>query len=280
MSDAPAPLIPLSQKERAPKVPPSSDLTFLECRACGKKMYGLGKQMRLANHVKHRHPDQWKGPAGRKPVAAGPKPPAVAAPKPRTVAANLTNLDPKPVPQRKPAAESLASAVSSVASILQWIDPPFGNALKFSASAIGEAADDALAGTWIDRKALQGGNVAVRKFQHFRGASLPVLIFLMTHDATIPRDAEGNALGPGRMFYALQDTAKEALEDSLICAVPRIKAQAARREKALEALEELKAIDPEIRDSDDPLGTLLERILFERQMPPQASPADDAVPSA
>lgn len=279
-------IIPLSTKERAPQVAPASELSFAECKRCSRKFYGVGKQMRLANHVKHKHPDQWKGPAGKGgrraagAVETKPRPELPA----RTVAENLTDLgkgdgSPTPVPRRKPAAESIASGVSSVASVLQWIDPPTGNALKFSAAAIGEAADDALAGTWIDRKALQGGNVVVKKAQHFKGAALPVLIFLMTHDATMPRDAEGNVLGPGRMFYALEDTAKEALSDALICAVPSMKAKAAKQAKAMEALEELKAIDPEIRQSADPLGTLLERILFERPMPPAAEASEDAVPT-
>jgi hypothetical protein len=261
MPDLPAlPEIPLSTKERAPKIGPSAnELTKVVCPHCAKEMFGVGKNARLANHIKFRHPDKWQGSA--KKAAAAAKQAPKAAPT-RTIADNLGNLSGQPVPRRRPAADTIASGISSIAGVIQWVDPPVGNALKFAAPAMGELVDDAAAGTVVDRKLLQGANVAKTKIEHFRGASLPFLILLMTHDQTIVRDAEGNFLAPGRMYFALEDHALDALEDALTCAVPRIKARAARQEKALLALEELKAIDPEIRESEDPMRTLLERIIF------------------
>jgi hypothetical protein len=145
--------------------------------------------------------------------------------------------------------------VTTLARVAQKVDPPTGKALRFEAPAAGNAIDTAVAGTFIDRLAVQKIAGASERWEQLGSVlSLPVMIFMI---GRFPDLAD-----------VFEEDLREAMEDVIIANVPLLEKKAARTKRATDALQRLGAIDPAVAASEDPIGDLL-RGFFEPDAPPE-----------
>jgi hypothetical protein len=67
---------------------------------------------------------------------------------------------------------------------------------------------------------------------------------------------------------------REAIEDVLVQSMPLLRKRAARTKATIDAASELRAIDPELADSEDPIGDIMRS--FFMQAPANAGATEDA----
>jgi hypothetical protein len=224
-------------KPQAAKPEPKST----KCRYCTETFEGQWGSARRGMHEKKVHPDEWtRAKAGVKPAKKVAKK-APAAKKPIT----------GPVTQAKgrriPAAESIGRNLGRLGKLVGNVDGPLGRAIAFSAPATGDAVDELVAGTVVDRVVIQRFAGAADKWEKFGGVvAFPVLIALVSRNP--------------QLFIPLEDDLREATLDVIIASIPTFEKQAAKERKAVDALARLKKVDERYANSDDPIKLILEDI--------------------
>ena len=250
-----------SRHETAPTTekPPAKDYPCPHC----DKVYTNGpdflRRVNLDNHIKHRHTD-------RPPVI--PKAGRNAGLKHPRAKAAVKAVGPEPKPKaRKPAGDNLAllwEGGAQAAALLGQV--PLARSMKFSAPAAGQAIDQAIAGTLVDRKIIQPLAVGAEKWEAVSAVvSLNLIVWLATNYPA--------------MGVALQAPARRAVEEIMVLSVPMLRKKVEKDRKLAEALEELKHLDPAgFGTDDDPIGTILES--FFAAAPEQPVTAEEQVANA
>ena len=225
-----------SKPKAAEKAPISSG-----CHFCAQTFEGPTRFFQRGTHEKKAHHDQWlAAKAGVKPKKATAKK-ATTAKKPPAKAA--------PSGRRIPAAESLTKNIARGARMFASVNPPMGRALAFSAPATGQAIDDVVAGTYVDRKVIQRFAGAADKWDRLGGVlSFPILFGIV---ATKPE-----------FFPLLEADLREATIDVIIASLPTLEKQKQREDKAVAALVRLGEVDERYAKTDDPVGLMLRDLLY------------------
>jgi hypothetical protein len=228
-----------------PAEKPASDPAISKCRFCPDEFTGGARFVQRGLHEKRKHPDEWK--AGRKePVKKATK--AKKAPV-KKATASVTS----PRAKRISAAESIATNVGRVAKFLGGVDAPLSRALVFSAPATGQAVDELVAGTVVDRIVVQKFAGVSDKWERLGGViAFPVLVAVISRNPAL--------------FPALESELRDATLDVLIANIPTLEKQKAREQKAVQALRKLGQIDERFATSTDPIGLILQD-LFAFQEP-------------
>jgi hypothetical protein len=123
------------------------------------------------------------------------------------------------------------------------VDQPTGAAIMFEAGALGVAIDKAIAGTIVDKPLQKGAAVAERFEPLVPLITMPAMVFMLSRNP--------------QMESVLEGELREALEDVLVQSLPLLKARAKRTRETVDALEELKIIDHDLADAEDPIGSIL-----------------------
>lgn len=235
-----------SAPQAAAKEPESSGPKEVECRYCTETFKGPAGPLVRGRHEKKQHPTEWaKDRAGtakmRKPSAK------------KTTAKKTTGTSRKAT--TRPASTTTArrtSAADTIKSTLEMLggflsragaDIPTCRALLFSAPAVGEAADDVLAGTVVDRY-MQPFVKSADKWERVGGTiGFPIMVAIVSAKPDLYQVFEGQL--------------RSAALDVLIGSVPSLKKQAQKERDAVAALAELGEVDERYRDAKDPLGLIL-----------------------
>jgi hypothetical protein len=199
-------------------------------------------------HVKKLHPEHFAGATFRndkKPTkSASPARKAPAKPKPSPPPAN-GGAKPKP---RKSGSETLGMIVDGAGQIVGAVDPLMGGVLAFEADAAGEAIDKACAHTVIDRAVIQPLAGGAEKWNDLGAVvSLPAMMLLI------------RAHPP--LVVPLEKHLRTAIGRVMAASLPAVKRRVTEEKKVLDALKELKAIDPAFAEDEDPIGTILQSLL-------------------
>jgi hypothetical protein len=243
-----------STQETAPK-PAAAAPASATCHFCSSTFEGPARWFQRGRHEKDKHHDQWlASKAGVKPKAK--KSTAKAQPKPKApVTGRVTG------PKRISASETIARNLGRVAKLVAQVDAPLGRALVFSAPATGQAVDELVAGTVVDRIVLQKFAGAADKWEKFGGViAFPVLIAIVSRNPAL--------------FDVLEDDLRDATLDVIISSIPTLEKQKAKEKKAVDALRRLGQIDERYAITDDPIGLIL-RDLF--ATPTEANDDGEAV---
>jgi len=231
----------LSPHESAPVAPakPVASAASLTCRYCPEVFTGPGRNWARGRHAKAQHRAEWE--AAKAGVAPKKKAPAKkAAPAKKTTVVT-------PGKKRIPAAESIGRNVARVGKMLGSIDPPMSRALVFSAPATGQAVDELVAGTVVDRLVVQKFAGVADKWERLGGViAFPVLIAVISRNPNL--------------LPVLEDDLRDATIDVLIASIPTLEKQKAREDKAVSALRKLGQIDERFANTDDPVGLMLRDI--------------------
>lgn len=224
-------------KPKAAATPPAST----SCRFCSQTFEGPVRFFNRGAHEKKAHHDQWAAAkAGVKPKKATAK--KQAAPKKPVTAKSAPG-------KRIPAAESLAKNIARGARMFASVNPPMGRALEFSAPATGQAIDDVVAGTYVDKKVIQRFAGAADKWDRLGGVlSFPLLFGIVT-------------VKP-ELFAMLEADLREATVDVIISSIPSLEKQKKREDQAVGALLKLGEIDERYANTDDPVGLMLRDLLY------------------
>ena len=224
-------------KPKAATPPPASS----DCHYCSETFEGPARFFRRGAHEKDKHHDQWiAAKAGVKPKKSTAK---KAAPKPRPATGPVTG----PKSKRIPASETISLALGMAGQAVAKVDGPMGRALVFSAPATGEAVDELVAGTVVDRMVIQKFAGAADKWEKVGGIiAFPVLIAVISRNPAL--------------FQPLEGQLRAATVDVINASIPTLKKKAASEKKAAESLSELGKIDPRYAESDDPIKLILEDI--------------------
>ena len=228
-----------TKPKAAEKAPPSSD-----CRYCPKVFTGGARFVQRGLHEKRDHNEEWL-----KAKATGEKPKKKAAkkaPAARPVGAAKG--------KRIAAGESIAQAVSLASQLVVRVDGPMGRALHFSAPATGEAIDELIAGTVVDRVVVQKFAGAADRWEKVGGViAFPILI------ALVSRNLE--------LFPVLEDQLRSATVDVITASIPTLEKKRNREKKAADSLRRLGEVDARFANSDDPILLFLQDIFN----PPEAT---------
>ncbi len=198
-------------------------------------------------HEKQKHNEEWlKAKAtGKKPTKKRAAPKKPSAPK-----AKSTVIDPR----RIPVAESVDRNLGRLAKFVVRVDVPVGRAIGFSSAATGQAIDEVVAGTYVDRKVIQPLAGYADKWEKFGGViSFPILI------AIASRSQE--------MYNLLEDDLREATLDVIVASIVPLEKKAAREKKAVDALRRLGQVDERYATTDDPIGLILRDIFAPPEEP-------------
>lgn len=226
-----------SDEEVIPQAPPEA-VPVVTCRYCSEVFEGAPRLIRRGLHEKKAHPDEWA-----KAKAGGPKPKPKKAPAKKATPKAPTKPS-APKPRRTSTASALSAVLSNAAPLVGRVDPPLSRALMFSAPATGAAIDELLAGTFVDRMALQPLAKGADKWDRLGGViAFPVLV------AVVSRRPQ--------MFEPLQGYLRDSLTDVLVQSIPAMKQKQARERKAVEALSSLREVDERYAQAEDPIGVLL-----------------------
>ena len=234
----------VSANESKPKAPEKQP-EATSCRYCSKTFdsFGPARYFQRGAHEKKDHHDQW--------LAAK----AGVTPKKATAKRAAAPGKPKPAPskptggKRIPAAESLTKNIARAARMFSSVNPPMGRALAFSAPATGQAIDDVVAGTYVDKKVIQRFAGAADKWDRLGGVlSFPVLFGIVT--------------AKPEFFPLLESDLREATIDVIIASIPTLEKQKQREDKAVAALLRLGEIDDRYAATDDPVGLMIRDLLY------------------
>lgn len=228
-----------------------------QCRYCTETFEGGFGAARRGQHEKKVHHEDWL-----KSKATGSKPKsrkAAAAKNPAAPKAAKSPTDTKS--KRIKAGDGISMVLSGLAQMVVKVDGPVGRALIFSAPATGDAVDELVAGTFVDKKVLQPFAGAADKWEKVGGIiAFPVLIAVISRNPAL--------------FNPLEEQLRAATVDVINAAVPSLEKKKQREKKAADSLGRLGAIDPRYADSDDPIKLILEDIFGAKIM----SPGDDVPP--
>ena len=232
----------LSTTEVTPRAPVTSAESIVKtCPECGATKSKLGVPF-LTNGQLGTHRAQvhgYRNPEGAKKSHHAAKPATAAKPTTATTAKKPT----APTRARRPLGESLAKIALQIGRIVNTVEPPTGAAIMFEAGALGEAIDKAIAGTIIDKPLQKAAGVSDRFEPLVPLITMPAMIFLLSRNPAIEKHIEGEL--------------REALEDVLVQSLPLLRKRAARTKATVDALAELRALDPDIIRGVDPIGDLL-----------------------
>ena len=257
----------LSKNELTPQaveVPgPSSNSLILECPECGATKNKVGVPFitkgQVGTHRANVH--GYRAPAAPK-KSATPAKSSTAPKKSATPAKSSTSPSPSPARgtrSRKPLGEMISLVVLKAGRLVAQIEPPTGAVLMFEAGALGQAIDDAIAGTFID-KPLQSVAGSAGKLEPLVPLlTLPAMIFMASRDP--------------KMGAVMEGEIREAIEDVLVQSLPLLRKRAQRTKATVEALGELHELDPAVYGAEDPIGVILDSFF---EGPPAEAPADGA----
>lgn len=240
----------LSDKEIVPTAGPTTEPETLlkKCPECGATKMKTGlpfvteKQVSIHRMKSHgyRKPDA-------KPTAKPSIPAKSAAPK-TTAKPAVVRTSSK---ARRPLGESIARIVLQVGRVMNGLPGmgPTGAAIMFEAGALGVAVDRVIAGTIVDKPLQKAAGVSERFEPLIPLVTMPAMIFMLSRNPAAAGMIEGEL--------------REALEDVLVQSLPLLKHRAQRTQQTVNALAELKAIDPDLAASQDPIGDIM-RGFFEQ----------------
>ena len=212
------------------------------CRYCAEDFDGGFRFAKRGMHEKKEHRTEWEAARqpGAKKVARAKKATKKAAPAKKPA----TRITPA---KRISAADSIATNVGRVAKLLGGLDAPLSRALVFSAPATGQAVDELVAGTVVDKLVVQRIAAVSDKWERLGGViAFPVLVAVISKNPAL--------------FPVLEDELREATMDVLIANIPTMEKKKAREKKAFETLSRLGQVDERYAATDDPLRLLLEDI--------------------
>lgn len=228
-----------------------------QCRYCTDTFDGQWGSARRGMHEKKAHPDEW---AKAKATGSKPKSRKAAAPK-KPTAPKAKVTPPAGGKRRIPAGDSIATTLGMAAQLVVKVDGPTGRALQFAAPAAGDAVDELVAGTFVDRKVLQPFAGAADKWEKVGGIiAFPVLIAVISHNPAL--------------FQPLEAQLRSATVDVINASIPTLKKRAANEKKAADSLAELGKIDPRYAESNDPIRLILEDIFGVQIVAPEGDGAD------
>ena len=232
-----------SQAETKPKPPPEAP-KVATCHFCTETFEGQWGSARRGMHEKKAHPDEWA-----KAKAVGHKPKtkkAAAEKKPAAKKASGAVSASGAKSRRIPAGDSISTTLGMAAQLIIKVDGPTGRALQFAAPAAGDAVDELVAGTFVDKRVLQPFAGAADKWEKVGGIiAFPVLIAVISRNPAL--------------FQPLEAQLRSATVDVINGSIPTLKKKAANEKKAAEALSELGKIDERYL-GDDPIRMILEDI--------------------
>jgi hypothetical protein len=200
-----------------------------QCPYCAQTFKGgIGGQLSLGRHKAREHSDKPK------------TPPVKRTPAKRTPS--------KAVVVRKDASGSIAEIFGSASAILRPIDPVMSGVLGFEAPAAGVAIDGLIAGTFVDKKAVQPMLTGREKWESVSAIlALPLLIKLVQ-------------INPA-MAIPLETPLRRAVGQVLVASLPVMRKKVAEDKKLKDALIELKVLDPVFAEIEDPVGAILMSLL-------------------
>ena len=234
----------MSKNETVPSAPRETDAgpPSVTCHYCTESFEGGARWFARGRHEKSKHKQEWE--ASKKPGAKKPAPKRttvkrVAAPKKVTGATGS---------KRVSAADALSDNIGRGARLLGAINPAMSRALVFSAPAAGQAIDEVVAGTIVDR-VVQPFAKAADKWDRLGGVlSFPILFAIVSAKPD--------------MLPMLEEDLREATIDVLIASIPTLIKKKEREKKAFDALAKLGEVDARYRDNADPVGLMLRDLLF------------------
>lgn len=245
----------LSQTESVPVAAVEPSKIGLECPECGATKGKMGlpflTKAALGTHRATIHGVYSEDPKKQRKRAAPKKSPA------KNVSRETSRPTTPRTPTRRPLGESLARIILQVGRIVNSIEPPTGAAIMFEAGALGEAVDKLVAGTFIDKPLQKGASVAEKFEPLVPLVTMPAMVFMLSHNPALESVLEGEL--------------REALEDVLVQSLPLLRRRATRTKQTVDALAELKVIDPNLASSDDPIGDILHDF-FAMTLPPSDMP--------
>jgi hypothetical protein len=231
----------VSQNEHAPKAPkePTISAGASSCAYCAETFEGPARYFTKGRHEKAAHFDEWQKNRDNPKAAKAKKAPAAK----KTTRTTVTG----PKDKRIPAGESISRNLVRVAKLFGRVDPVVGRAVTFSAPATGQAVDDLVAGTFIDKMAIQRFAGAADKWEKFGGIiAFPILIALVSRNPDL--------------FTVLEDDLRDATLDVIIASIGSLEKQKAKEDKAISALARLGRVDERYAQTDDPIGLILRDI--------------------
>lgn len=258
----------LSQLETAPTapadLPPDPDEAKgnprRQCPECGATTNAMGLPFLTDAALKvHRA----RGHGVVEPGGKGPMAPKGTAPKKAPGAAKKVPGPKKTTTQtsvRRPLGPELAKIFLQLGRIINTVEPATGATIMFEAGALGEAIDKLVVGTFVD-KSLQKAATASDRFAPLVPlVTLPAMIFMVSHNEAMGGMLEGEI--------------REAMEDVLIQSLPLLRKRAQRSKAAVDALAELRGIRPDLAESEDPIGEMINELFTG---PPAAEQPGDGV---
>jgi hypothetical protein len=233
-----------NQDERTPQAPAASPAATT-CRFCTATFEGPARWFQRGKHEKEKHHEEWM--AAKAGVKTPKKRTAKAQPKPKNPTVRTQTARSTVVKKRISAAESLGSVLGVLAKIVGQVDVPVGRAIQFSAPAAGQALDELVAGTVVDRIAVQKFAGAANKWDKVSGVlSFPVLIAVVSRN-------------PG-LYDVLEDQIRDAALDVIASNIPTMEKKKDREKKAFDALTRLGQVDERYANAVDPLGLFIQDI--------------------
>lgn len=228
-----------SDAETPPQAAPSTPES-VTCRYCPSTFEGPARFIRRGRHESKDHPDEYlKAKAtGRKPKA---RKTSKAAKKPAATK-SVT-----PGKKRIAAGDSIGTVLGMVAQVVVRVDAPTGRALALSSTATGEAVDQLVAGTIVDRLVIQKFAGAADKWEKVGGViAFPVLVAVVSRNPAL--------------FDPLEGQLRSAALDVITASVPSLEKQKKREKMAVDALRRLGQVDERYAQTDDPIGLILRDI--------------------
>ena len=231
----------LSENESAPRVvEKSADPASTSCRFCSDVFSGGARYVQRGLHEKRKHPDEWKAAKVEpKKATRAKKTTKKAAPATKSTTARVI------APKRISAADTISTNVARAAKLFSQVDVPLSRALVFSAPATGQAVDELVAGTFVDRAVVQKLATVSDKWERLGGViAFPVLIAVISRNPNLLPMLEGEL--------------REATMDVLVANIPTMEKKKARERKAFEALHRLGQVDERFANAADPIGLILQ----------------------
>jgi len=233
---------------KAPKAPPANPASS-QCHFCPEEFEGPARFFTRGRHEKANHKAEWEASKvpGAKKATKVRKATAKKAPVTKT---KVTS----PNAKRIPAAESIARNIGRIAKVMGGVDMPMAKALAFSAPATGQAVDELVAGTYVDKMIVQRFAGVSDKWERLGGViAFPILVAVISKNPAL--------------FPVLEDELREATLDVVIANIPSLEKQKARENKAVAALARLGQIDERFANTNDPIGLILQDLFGPRLEP-------------
>ena len=162
----------------------------------------------------------------------------------KVTAARAESLS-SPAPRRRPVGELLGDVIEKLAVMAGAFNPPGARALAFASPALGGSLDKVVAGSYIDKRVLQPLVGGTEKWATLASAAgLPFMVMAVSMQP--------------QLFPVLETQMRAAM---VVCLEERVRVLKKRRvqeKNVTKILGELKGIDDELAQSEDPIGDLLQ----------------------